>query len=380
MHYSTNNGATWTTSEPVPANAVNRLRWVLDRTLQPGNTATVRFSAVVPPGFTPFQFTNTGILKSGTETEVDRDTWTTVRTGTNQIGDFIWRDLDRDGVQDGGSETGLSQVCVSLYVDSNGNSLQDNGELLYASVNTDANGAYLFPNLPDSRYIVVVDTQDTDLPYGYTLKSGVSDRYAVDLDSAGTNASAVNFLTADWPFIQGLEVTKTVSPATYLGGDLITYQVHLDNHMATLQVPEPGTQTAYVPTSAFDKTNAAAKTTENQAGGAPNNLFTFLDWNANADRLVSGAFPASPTPFTPVAGAINKVELVVRGYLSIPFTDNRIQLGIEVGHVNRPIAAFGTPLNITQLNSLVGVSQDLVIEITGASASWTSMSIASASG
>lgn len=371
VHYSTDHGATWSTSEPVPASAVNRLRWVLDRSLQPGHAATVRFSALVPTGFTPFQFTNTGILKSGTETEVDRDTWTTVRTGINQIGDFIWRDLDRDGVQDGGAETGLPQVRVSLYVDSSGNGLLDNGEPLYGAVNTDTNGAYLFSNLPDARYIVVVDTADTDLPYGYKLKSGVSDRYAFDLDSAGTNSSAVNFLTADWPFIQGLEVTKTVSPTTYLGGDLITYQVHLDNHMATLQVPEPGTQTAFVPSTAFDKTNAAAKTTENQAAGAPNNLFTYLDWNANADRIVTGAFPGSPPPFTPVGGTINKVELVVRGYLSIPFTDNRIQLGIEVGHVNRPIAAFGTPLNNTQLNALVGVSQDLVIEITGASASWT---------
>lgn len=371
VFYSTDQGLTWSTSEPVPATAVNRLRWVLDRQLAPGDTATVRFSALLPAGFTPFQFSNTAILKSGTETEVDRDTWTTVRTGNNSIGDFIWRDLNRNGTFEAGTETGIGQVRVALYVDTNGNGLQESGEPLYGNVNTASNGSYLFSNLPDARYVVVVDTFDADLPYGYTLKTGTPDRYAVDLDSAGTNATEVNFLTADWPFIQGLEVTKTVSPTTYLGGDLITYNVYLDNHMATLQLPEPSTQTAYVPATAFDKSNAAAKTTENQAAGAPNNLFTFLDWNANADRLVTGAFPGAPTPFTPVNGTITKVELVVRGYLSIPFTDNRIQLGIEVGHVNRPIATLGTPLNNLQLNTLVGVTQDLVVEITGASASWT---------
>jgi hypothetical protein len=110
------------------------------------------------------------------------------------------------------------------------------------------------------------------------------------------DSNPVNFLTADWPFILGLEVTKTVSPTSYLEGDLITYDIHLDNHMSTLQLPLANVQTTYATTTAFDKKNAAAKASEAQAAGAPNNVFTFIDWNANSDRLVT-------TGITPMATA-----------------------------------------------------------------------------
>lgn len=369
VYYSTNNGTTWTTSEPVPASTVNRLRWALDRALQPGNTATVKFSATVPVGFSGFNFTNTGILKTGTETEVDRDTWTTVLSGSNSLGDFIWRDLDRDGVQDGGTETGIANIGVSLYVDTNGNGVLDSGDPLYGSTSTNSSGLYLFSNLPDLKYIAVVNSTDADLPYGYTLKAGVSDRYAVDLDSAASNPSAVNFLTADWPFIQALEVTKTVSPTSYFGGDLITYNVHLDNHMSTLTLPQPNVQTTYATSTAFT-TTANGTATQNQASGAPNNVFTNIDWQSNADKLdTTGVTPT----FTQV-GSITKVELIIRGYMSRPLVDD--QLNIHIRHSGTAFpqnesSPFAT-LTTAQLNSLVGISQDLVVDVTSyVAGTWT---------
>lgn len=378
VFYSTNNGTTWSSTEPVPASSVNRLRWVLtNRALQPGDTATVVFSATVPTGFTGFSFTNTAILKLGTETEIDRDDWPTIVSGNNTIGDFVWRDLDRDGVQDGGAETGIANIGVSLYLDSDNDGVLDSGEPLYASTTTNGSGGYLFSNLPDARYIAVVNSTDSDLPYGYTLKAGVSDRFAIDLDSAGANPSPVNFLTADWPFIAGLEVTKTVSPTVYNEGDLITYDVHLDNHMQTLTLPVPNLYTIYANATAFDKSNAADKVNETRAAGAPNNQFVFIDWNANSDVLVSTG--VTPSFTLPGGSSITKVELIVRGYQSTPLSND--QLDIRIGHSDRAIALFQTRTT-AQMNALVGVSQDLVIDITSASGvtpGWTAAEINSLS-
>ncbi len=379
VHYSTDNGSTWTTTEPVPATTVNRLRWVLDRPLDPDDTATVVFSATVPSGFVGSSFTNTAILKLGTETEIDRDDWPTTITGNNSIGDFVWRDLNRNGLQDDGlaSAVGIVGVDVSLYVDTNNNQVLDSGEPLYATTSTGANGAYLFSNLPDGRYIAVVNATDPQLPTAYTLKAGVSDRYAVNLDAAGTNPSAVNFLTADWPFIQGLEVTKTVSPTVYNEGDLITYDIHLDNHMSTLTLPVPNVYNVYANSTVFDKTNAADKANEGSAAGAPNNQFVFIDWNANSDRLVSTG--VSPTFALPGGSAITKVELIVRGYQSTPLSND--QLDIQIGHSDRAIALFQTRTT-AQMNALVGVSQDLVIDVTaaaGVTPGWTAAEINSLS-
>ncbi|HRT06382.1 MAG TPA: SdrD B-like domain-containing protein, partial [Kiritimatiellia bacterium] len=80
--------------------------------------------------------------------------------GTGAIGDTVWRDLNADGVKSGVQETGISNVLVTLYVDFNG----DGTYLPLRSTNTSSTGTYLFTNLPDGQYRVVVDAADADLP------------------------------------------------------------------------------------------------------------------------------------------------------------------------------------------------------------------------
>jgi hypothetical protein len=59
---------------------------------------------------------NTGVVKLGTTGSIATDSVVTNVTGINSLGDFIWRDLDRDGVQDGGAdETGIANISVNLY-------------------------------------------------------------------------------------------------------------------------------------------------------------------------------------------------------------------------------------------------------------------------
>jgi hypothetical protein len=73
-----------------------------------------------------------------------------------EIGNFIWQDLDGDGVQDAG-EAPIAGVIVNLY-DENGN--------LIATTTTDANGNYLFTNadgvMPNTTYYVALDQNQFD--------------------------------------------------------------------------------------------------------------------------------------------------------------------------------------------------------------------------
>jgi hypothetical protein len=80
------------------------------------------------------------------------------------IGDFVWNDLNGDGVQDGG-EPGLSGVTVFLDLNSNGT--LDGGE---PSDTTDGTGVYGFSGLATGAYSVRVDT--TSLPSGFVLSGG----------------------------------------------------------------------------------------------------------------------------------------------------------------------------------------------------------------
>jgi len=72
------------------------------------------------------------------------------------IGDFVWNDLDHDGVQDAG-EPGIPNVTVSLYDCTN--------NTLIATTTTNANGAYLFSDLQPGSYYLVFS--QATLPAGF---------------------------------------------------------------------------------------------------------------------------------------------------------------------------------------------------------------------
>jgi uncharacterized repeat protein (TIGR01451 family) len=65
---------------------------------------------------------------------------------TASVGDFVWHDVDEDGIQDS-EEFGQSGVTVELY----------NGSGIAGTTTTDVDGAYRFDNLaPDNYYLKVV--------------------------------------------------------------------------------------------------------------------------------------------------------------------------------------------------------------------------------
>jgi protocatechuate 3,4-dioxygenase beta subunit len=88
---------------------------------------------------------------------VDAGFYQVTPAGTLLLGDQVWYDLDKDGVQDA-DEPGVAGVTVEL--------LDASGTVIATTV-TDANGNYLFPNLAAGTYQV----QFSNLPQGYTFTS-----------------------------------------------------------------------------------------------------------------------------------------------------------------------------------------------------------------
>jgi len=82
------------------------------------------------------------------------------------LGNFVWLDLDMDGIQDA-NEDGIANVTVNLFEDTNGDGVINGAELTtpVASATTGPNGEYLFPDLqPAVTFITGVDV--TTLPLG----------------------------------------------------------------------------------------------------------------------------------------------------------------------------------------------------------------------
>jgi fimbrial isopeptide formation D2 family protein/uncharacterized repeat protein (TIGR01451 family) len=97
------------------------------------------------------------------------------------IGDFVWDDIDADGVQDPG-ETGLVNVTVNLY-DGAGN--------LVTTTTTAADGSYLFADLAPGDYAT-----EFIAPTGYTISPPNAGGDNVDSD-ADPNTGRTPLITLD---------------------------------------------------------------------------------------------------------------------------------------------------------------------------------------
>jgi len=101
----------------------------------------------------------------------------------SEIGDYVWNDLNSNGIQDAG-EPGVAGVPVTLSgTDVDGNAIS-------ASTTTDANGAYLFDGLPSGTYVVTFDPAwVASHNFSFTLKSQGADPQ-VDSDADTTSGAS----------------------------------------------------------------------------------------------------------------------------------------------------------------------------------------------
>ena len=259
MLYSTNNGATWQATEPADPTTITDVQWWLSDPLATNVAGSVKMQVTVTTNAGPF-ITNSACATISGEGELDCSETTTYVRGTNVLGDLVWADNGAGGgilgnkVQDG-AEAGLSNVTVRLYYDANTNGLYDAGDLPYGTNVTATNGYYVFTNLPDGKFVAVVDMYDPDLPKGYTPTTPTY--VGADLDSGHATTSTVSFLAADFGFAPALTLVKThASTNAVREGQNITYNLTVSNNL-----PGNGQGSTYATTYVW-ATNGAQSGTE----------------------------------------------------------------------------------------------------------------------
>jgi uncharacterized repeat protein (TIGR01451 family) len=180
-------------------------------------------------------------LDSDISTNTGRTATFTLSGGTNDtsrdagyyqpvssIGNFVWRDVNGNGLQDGGAETGMPNVVVTLY-DASSNAV--------GVTTSSAAGAYSITNLPTGYYFL-----EFTPPAGFTFTlqdQGGND--AVDSDvSPVTGRTGLFYLppgTADdtrdaglSAIVYGLSIAKTASAGDCLAaGATNTYTIVIQN-------------------------------------------------------------------------------------------------------------------------------------------------------
>jgi uncharacterized repeat protein (TIGR01451 family) len=197
LFYSTNNGSTWTLTEPSAASVTN-LRWDL--------TYPIPASVGTSYGTVGFQVTTSAVYSGSTcnigQVEIadgsvlnQSQVCTTLGTGA-ALGDKAWVDSNGNGIQDGG-ETGLNGVTVNLRKAS------DNS--LVGTATTAGGGLYSFSGLaPDTYYVEFV------APGGYSFTG--ADQGGDD--AADSDANATTGKTGTYTLSAG-ETISTVDAGLY---------------------------------------------------------------------------------------------------------------------------------------------------------------------
>jgi protocatechuate 3,4-dioxygenase beta subunit len=207
-------------------------------------------------------------------------------TLTNSIGDYVWNDVDKDGIQDAG-EPAVAGVTVTLY---------DAMGMPIGTTVTDADGFYLFPELPNGDYSVGF----SNLPAGY----GFSEAGAGTDSTLDSDADVVTGLTQTVSLtgntnIRDLDagISNTGSPsATGSLGDRVFIDVNGNGLQA---VSEPGVPGVTVYLYAADGVTKLDSTVTDALGDY---IFTDLPAGGYVVGFDLSTLPAGYTPTTQDAG------------------------------------------------------------------------------
>lgn len=156
-------------------NVTKTVTWTLGDKV-PGDTGAVTLVVNVNADFpNGIKVENTATIsdaRAGKEKQVTELT-NVVQTEEGVIGDTVWLDLNKNGVQEPG-EPGISGVGLVLYNAGPDGACGGGDDVAVANTVTDANGKYSFKHLPAATYCV--DVIDATVPAGMTLVSGTDPR------------------------------------------------------------------------------------------------------------------------------------------------------------------------------------------------------------
>ncbi|NEO41329.1 MAG: hypothetical protein F6J90_35395 [Moorea sp. SIOASIH] len=111
-------------------------------------------------------------------------------TSTGEVSGTIYQDDNpQNDTFDNGESTLPANIRVVLYLDVNSNDVIDAGDTQQATTDTDNSGNYSFTSLEPGKYIVQVDTNDTEIPDGLML--GTSNDIPIEVTT--TAVTDINF-------------------------------------------------------------------------------------------------------------------------------------------------------------------------------------------
>ncbi|GEM_PF-1745648 len=173
-------------------------------------------------------------------------------TGAGSLGDYIWYDLNLDGVQDA-NETPLAGITVTtdwagfdgvLGDEPSTVSVDESADDVRYLATTDATGAYLAPNLAPGEYTVTVTTSDlpNDIDIATWDHDFATSGIPTDLDDTTSYTLAANedFLGLDFGYAGPGRVGDTVWLDRNSNGTLDTDEVGLAAVTVTATFTEPG--------------------------------------------------------------------------------------------------------------------------------------------
>ncbi len=299
VYYSADNGLTWTNVEP-PAATVTNLQWWLTEPFDPGESGTASFSVTVDSSAL-LTVDNTAGLSFGNTTPFLHASAQTRILGINSLSGLVFEDngaggggVFGDGLQNG-TETFLPNITLTLYYDADASGTLTGGDLLWETTSSaPANGTYSFTDLPDGNWLVVVDTQDADLPTGATRTTEVL--LAADLDAGSLSASPVSVTDLDFGFAPALTLDKS-GPTTAREGDLVTYTLAVTNEFVGDGSGTPSNLT-YFGWAATATDGSKAWTTPANATGAPDSLYAEGVFKSPAKTIILSNFGFGDPPET----------------------------------------------------------------------------------
>ena len=175
-------------------------------------------------------------LDNGNTTEADGfmlmgDPALKLRTTSVELGDYVWWDVDGDGVQDA-EEPPLANLTVTLK-DTSGNTL--------TTTTTDADGRYHFTGLPAGDYKVSFSKPGNDWILSPQAQTSADKDSDADVNTGETDALSLDAGVVNYDIDAGMTITSsytltkinTTRNAEILSGDPLSFTIAITNTGAT---------------------------------------------------------------------------------------------------------------------------------------------------
>ncbi|MCI5190573.1 MAG: hypothetical protein D3905_12475, partial [Candidatus Electrothrix sp. AS4_5] len=391
--FSSDNGISWSSTEPSDPATVTDIEWWLDESLTSDdsvgeNKMRVEFRVTVPKAtYTEPYVSNVGCAAFGAGPCFDEDDAKTFIEGENTIEGYVWKDVDSttnpdfygDGIMNGTEAGDLSGVPIQVYFDSDHpdstpgqldsyDTLWEDKDTTGAALTTDSNGYYKTTSkLPDGDYIVVIG----ELPAGYEGWANTTDKEHF-IDDLGVVTSPETRTAPDTGFAEALTLDKQLVGTSPINeGDAVSYTIDLNNELYGKGAAVSGGCEYLIWSSAESATNSGSPASKQflnipNAFGTqgPDGVYASGNYTGGNNQFITG------TSFNidPKSGSIIKVEGLAQIYIANTLIDDSAHFGLY------GTGATTHSITTAELNTAVGSGNSTLFswDVTGVKAwDWT---------